>query len=60
MYSSDHLTIDAYRLFLALVLGTLGLMTTAMGVIALWLLRRNQRLPHLVRRGRRKYSPFEH
>ena len=58
MYGNDHLTLDAYRLFLAAVLGGLGLMTVAMGAIACWLFRRNQRLPHLVKPRHRRHFPF--
>jgi hypothetical protein len=58
--SDGHLTIDAYRLFLGMVFGALGLLTVAMAGIAIWLYRRNQRLPHVVWRGPGKYSPFDH
>jgi hypothetical protein len=48
-----RLRIDPYQIFLALMLGGLGLMTMAMLAIAIWLFRRNRRLPHLVKRRRR-------
>jgi hypothetical protein len=49
-----RLRVDGYRLFLAFVTGGLGLFTIAVLAVALWLLRRNRRLPHLVRPRRRK------
>ena len=45
--------VDAYRLFLVVVLGGLGLLTVVIGGVGLWLFRRNRRLPRLVRRRRR-------
>lgn len=45
---------DAFRVFFVLMVGGLGVMTLAMLSIALWLLRRNRRLPRLVKPGRRR------
>ena len=44
--------LDAYRLFLGIVIGGMAAMTIAMLAIAVWLFRRNRRLPRLVK-GRR-------
>lgn len=49
---SVRLQPDAYYIFLTVVFGGLGLITIAMVAIAWWLLRRNRRLPRLVK-GRR-------
>jgi len=53
--NTGRLRIDPYRLFLGLVFGGLGLMTVAMLAVAVWLFRRNRRLPHLVKPRRRKH-----
>ena len=45
--------IDAYRLFLGVVLGAMALVTIAMLAVGIWLFRRNRRLPRLVK-GRRR------
>ena len=47
------LLIDPFRLFFTLVVGGLGLLTASMLAIAIWLFRRNRRLPRLVRSNRR-------
>jgi hypothetical protein len=44
--------IDAYQLFLGMVIGVMTVVTVAMLAIAVWLYRRNRRLPRLVK-GRR-------
>ena len=51
MAAATHgrLVVDAYRLFLVVVLGGLGLMTAGMLCVAVWLFRRNRRLPRLVK-----------
>jgi hypothetical protein len=49
-----RLRIDPYRLFLAVVIGGLSLVSIAMLVVALWLFRRNRRLPRLVKRRHRR------
>lgn len=59
MPGNTHLAVDAYYLFLAVVLGGLLVLTAGMAAIAVWLFRRNRRLPHLVWRGPRRYSPFD-
>jgi hypothetical protein len=46
--------IDPYRAFLVVALGGLGLLSIAMLAIALFLLRRNRRLPRLVKPRRRR------
>lgn len=54
----SRIEIDRFQLFLGIVLGGLGLLTIGMLTIAIWLFRRNRRLPHLVkpRRVRRRTS----
>ena len=47
------LRVDAYSVFLALVLGGLGGITLVMLGVAVWLFRRNRRLPRLVKKPRR-------
>jgi hypothetical protein len=49
---SVRLQPDPYYIFLVLVLGGLAVMTIGMAVIAVWLFRRNRRVPRLVK-GRR-------
>jgi uncharacterized protein (TIGR03382 family) len=51
---AGRLEIDAYRIFLVVVFGGLGLMTVAMLGIAAWLFRRNRRLPRLVKPRRKR------
>jgi hypothetical protein len=51
--TDGRLVIDAYQVFLGLVIGGLGAVTLAMLGIAVWLFRRNRRLPRLVK-GRRR------
>jgi len=46
--------IDPYRLFLAIVFGGLGALSVSMLAIAVWLFRRNRRLPRLVKPKRRR------
>jgi hypothetical protein len=46
--------IDPYRLFLIAMVGGLGLLSIAMLAVALALLRRNRRLPRLVKPQRRR------
>ena len=46
--------IDRYQLFLVIVLGGLGVFTAMMLAIAIWLFRRNRRLPRLVHPKRRR------
>ena len=46
--------IDPYRVFLVVVIGGLGAMTLLMLSIAIWLFRRNRRLPRLVKPKRRR------
>ena len=46
--------IDAYRLFLGVVVGGMALVTVAMLAIGIWLFRRNRRLPRLVKGRRRR------
>jgi len=46
--------LDTYRLFLGVVFGGLALMTLVMLAIAVWLFRRNRRLPRLVKGRRHK------
>jgi hypothetical protein len=48
--ANGRLVVDPYRLFLVVVLGGLGLITVGMLGIAVWLFRRNRRLPRLVKR----------
>ena len=45
---------DPYRLFLIAMVGGLGLLSIAMLAVALALLRRNRRLPRLVKPQRRR------
>ena len=52
----SRIEVDRYRLFVAIVLGGLGLFTIAMLVIAIWLFRRNRRLPRLVKPRRRRFG----
>jgi len=49
----SRIEIDRYQLFVTLVLGGLGLFTSSILAIAVWLFRRNQRLPRLVKPKRR-------
>ena len=51
--------IDPYQLFIVVVFGSLGIVTISMLAIAVWLFRRNRRLPRLVssRRGWRRAPP---
>jgi hypothetical protein len=48
--------IDPYQLFIVVVFGSLGIVTVSMLAVAVWLFRRNRRLPRLVkpRRGWRR------
>ena len=50
----SRLEIDPYRLFLTIVFGGLGVLTASMLAIAVWLFRRNRRLPRLVKPKRRR------
>jgi|KBSSwiStaDraftv2_1062776.scaffolds.fasta_scaffold5422594_1 hypothetical protein len=45
----SRIEIDRYQLFVGIVLGGLGLLTIGMLTIAIWLFRRNRRLPRLVK-----------
>ena len=47
------LLIDPFRVFFTVVVGGLGLVTLTMLAIAIWLYRRNRRLPRLVKPRRR-------
>lgn len=49
-----RIEIDRYQLFLVIVLGGLGVFTVMMAAIAVWLFRRNRRLPRLVHPKRRR------
>jgi hypothetical protein len=51
--------IDPYRLFLVVVFGSLGIVTLSMLAIAVWLFRRNRRLPRLVKPRRRWRRPWQ-
>ena len=44
---------DAYRVFVVVVFSAMASLTLGMLAIALWLLRRNRRLPRLVKPRRR-------
>jgi len=50
----SRVVIDPYRLFFVVVVGGLGVLTIAMLAIAIWLFRRNRRLPRLVHPKRRR------
>jgi hypothetical protein len=50
----SRIEIDRYQLFLVIVLGGLGVFTALMLAIAIWLFRRNRRLPRLVHPKRRR------
>lgn len=52
--NNGRLRLDPYRLFLAVTIGGLSLLTIAMLAVAVWLFRRNRRLPHLVKPRRRR------
>jgi hypothetical protein len=49
----SRIVIDRYQLFVTLVMGGLGLFTSTMLAIGVWLFRRNRRLPRLVKPRRR-------
>jgi hypothetical protein len=49
----DRVEVDRYQAFLVLVVSVLALMTAGMLAVAIWLFRRNRRLPRLVK-GRRQ------
>jgi hypothetical protein len=51
--ATGPLQLDAYKLFLGLVFGGLGVITIGMLAVAVWLFRRNRRLPRLVKPRRR-------
>ena len=45
----SRLEFDAYRVFLTIVFTGMGLVSASMLAIAVWLFRRNRRLPRLVK-----------
>ena len=52
--ATGPLQLDAYKLFLGLIFGGMGAITVAMLAVAIWLFRRNRRLPRLVKPRRAK------
>ena len=46
---NGRLTVDPYRVFVTLVIGGLASVTVGMFGVAVWLFRRNRRLPRLVK-----------
>ena len=51
--AATRLELDPYRLFLVMVFAGMGIVTLSMLAIAVWLFRRNRRLPRLVKPKRR-------